>query len=98
MLPTGLENYHVIDLVGEGSFGKVSKAAYIGTLEALLAALRGIHDVIAMEGLQRACTQSFLDHAGLQRETAMHGPDHGHEVHCQAWQIRKGYTEPAAGD
>lgn len=24
MLPTGLENYHVIDLVGEGSFGKVS--------------------------------------------------------------------------
>lgn len=23
MLPSGLENYHVIDLVGEGSFGKV---------------------------------------------------------------------------
>jgi serine/threonine protein kinase len=31
MLPTGLENYHVIDLVGEGSFGKVNQAVHSST-------------------------------------------------------------------
>lgn len=29
MLPSGIENYHVIDLVGEGSFGKVGRAVLL---------------------------------------------------------------------
>jgi serine/threonine protein kinase len=56
MLPTGLENYHVIDLVGEGSFGKVNKATHKRSGAAQCCLLVCTHDVRAMVVPQQACT------------------------------------------
>jgi len=88
-----MNNYHIIDLVGEGSFGKVSGRA---------GAARAWSRIPPRPAGQRAPPGSRQHTtppapAGVQGPAAVHRPNHGHEIHHEARQERQGHQKPAPG-
>ena len=82
-----MDNYNVIELVGEGSFGKVYKARRRFTGQIVVRAARSR----ARQPARRACSRRA---PALTRAP----PAAGHQVHPQARQEREGHPLAAPGN